>query len=322
MSNTLQEFLPEFRVSAFTTPEHDGRPYLVPTFEKTADMVDLRLVIVIIDFDPELDGFHLLVTRTLAGFFLLLLQFVAVLAVIQHLGHRRLRRFSDQHEVELFLSRTAERFLGIDDALLRSVRTDQTNLPDPYLLVDFQVFRYGLHLQNIMPSSIQRTTLAKKRARINGALPIKQRSEARSWGMTILTSVEQIRNVLTQNRVIAVLGANVREEKPAYYVPRYLEGAGYEVHPVNPVYTGRTLFGREVKTKLPDLDVAVDIVNVFRRSQDLPAHVDEILAMNPRPKVVWFQLGIQNNEVAQSLSDAGIDVVQNRCILVDHQRLI
>lgn len=140
--------------------------------------------------------------------------------------------------------------------------------------------------------------------------------------MSILTSPEQIRNVLTQNQTVAVLGANIREEKPAYYVPRYLENAGYDVHPVNPVHAGKTLFGKEVQTKLPDLDVAVEVVNVFRRSQDLPAHVDEILAMNPRPKVVWFQLGIQNDEVARRLSDEGIDVVQNRCILVDHQRLM
>lgn len=138
----------------------------------------------------------------------------------------------------------------------------------------------------------------------------------------ILTAIEDVKKVLTENRNVAVLGAHIKPSKAAHYVPKYLKDAGYEVYPVNPVYQAEILFGKKPFNTLSDLDSPIDIVDVFRRSEHLPDHIDDILAMKPLPKVVWFQQGIKNDEVAQKLSDAGIDVIQDRCMLADHQRLL
>ncbi len=140
--------------------------------------------------------------------------------------------------------------------------------------------------------------------------------------MAILTELADIRRVLLEYRRIAVLGAHPNEYKAAYYVPKYLASAGYEIYPVNPVYTGQMLFGKEIIPKLSGLQQAVDIVNIFRRSDALDSHLPEILALQPRPKLAWFQLGISNDEVAKALSEAGIEVIQNRCMLADHQRVL
>ena len=81
------------------------------------------------------------------------------------------------------------------------------------------------------------------------------------------------------------------------------------------------LFGERVRATLAEIGEPIDIVDVFRRAQDIPGHVEDILAMKPRPKVVWFQLGIKNDDAAKILEAAGIEVIQNRCTLADHQRL-
>ncbi len=133
---------------------------------------------------------------------------------------------------------------------------------------------------------------------------------------------EELRALLERSHTIAVLGASPRPERAAHYVPRYLQEQGYELLPVNPQYAPQEVFGHPSASNLADLDRAVDIVDVFRRSQDLPGHVEDILAMKPPPAVVWFQLGIRNDEVANALSAAGIDVVQDRCIMVDHRNLL
>ena len=140
--------------------------------------------------------------------------------------------------------------------------------------------------------------------------------------MAILTDIEEVKRVLRESETVAVLGANVRESKAAHYVPKYLYGEGYTIYPVNPVHDGKTLFGEPFCSNLRDLQKPIDVVDVFRRSDHLPEHVEDILAMEPRPRVVWFQSGIRHDEVAQELSDAGIDVIQSRCMLADHQRLL
>ena len=139
--------------------------------------------------------------------------------------------------------------------------------------------------------------------------------------MAILTDVNAVKQVLATHKRVAVIGAHKKEHKAAYYVPHYMQQEGYEVFPVNPAFKGEQLFNRSVVATLNDLNEDVDIVNVFRRSDALGEHVDDILSMRVKPAVVWFQLGIQNDAVAQTLSDAGIDVIQNRCMLADHQRL-
>jgi predicted CoA-binding protein len=94
------------------------------------------------------------------------------------------------------------------------------------------------------------------------------------------------------------------------------------VLPVNPTCAGRRLFGREVVPTLRELPLPADLVLVFRRPAALPEHEAELLGMKPPPAVVWFQLGIQHDGVAGRLEAAGIRAVQNRCMLVDHQRLL
>jgi predicted CoA-binding protein len=131
----------------------------------------------------------------------------------------------------------------------------------------------------------------------------------------------QLRELLSTSPTIAVLGIHREPEKAAFYVPEYLHDEGYRIIGVNPQFHGTELFGERVRNTLAEIAEPVDIVDVFRRAELIPEHVEDILAMKPRPKVVWFQLGIKNDDVAKVLEAAGITVVQNRCTLADHQRL-
>ena len=130
-----------------------------------------------------------------------------------------------------------------------------------------------------------------------------------------------VREILETVRTIAVVGARDKHEKAGFYVGEYLVGAGYEVTPVSPRLAGTRLWGRSVVASLKDVDAPIDLVNIFRRGPDVPQHLDEILAMEPLPKVVWLQLGIRNDAVASALEARGVQVVQNRCTLADHRRL-
>ncbi len=139
--------------------------------------------------------------------------------------------------------------------------------------------------------------------------------------MTELTHEHEIAAVLRGARTIAVLGAHEDPVKAACYVPEYLHAQGYRILPVNPALAGRELWGERVRARLADIAEAVDVVDVFRRPEALPGHLDDLLAMSPRPRVVWLQLGIRNDAFAAALVAAGIDVVQDRCTLADHRRL-
>lgn len=130
-----------------------------------------------------------------------------------------------------------------------------------------------------------------------------------------------VRRILEQARTVAVLGAHTDPSRPSHYVPAYLESKGYRILPVNPKFAGESLFDTPVVARLDALTVPVDVVDVFRRAEDLPGHVDEILAMRPLPRVVWFQQGIRNDAVADRFLARGIEVVQDRCMLADHKAL-
>lgn len=130
-----------------------------------------------------------------------------------------------------------------------------------------------------------------------------------------------IRAVLERTKTVAVLGAHFERHRAAFYVPDYLQAQGYRVIGVNPKLVNTELFGEPVVASLADVPVAVDLVDVFRRSELLPGHLEELLAMEPLPKVVWMQLGVRNDAIAATLVDAGVDVVQDRCTLADHRRL-
>ena len=136
-----------------------------------------------------------------------------------------------------------------------------------------------------------------------------------------LSSDNEIRRALEGARVIAVLGAHSEASRPAFYEPDYLKAQGYRIVPVNPRLVGTSLWGEPVLASLTEIGAPVDIVDVFRASAALPDHVEEILAMTPRPRLVWLQLGIRHAEVALTLRKAGIQVVQDRCTLADHRRM-
>lgn len=138
----------------------------------------------------------------------------------------------------------------------------------------------------------------------------------------LLTTPADIGELLAQTKTIAVLGIKTegQADQPAFYVPKYMQGAGFKIVPVPVYYPEVTeILGEKVFRRLADIEEDVDMINVFRRAQDIPAHVDDILAL--KPKSVWMQLGIYHKEVADELAQAGIKVVQDRCLMVDHRRL-
>ncbi|MBM3218771.1 MAG: CoA-binding protein [Candidatus Rokubacteria bacterium] len=128
--------------------------------------------------------------------------------------------------------------------------------------------------------------------------------------------------VLREARRVAVLGAKPDPREPAHYVPAYLQAHGYRILPVNPNFEGRTIFGERVVATLAELDEPVDVIDVFRRPTFLPGHAREILALSWKPRAVWFQLGIRHDGAAAELARAGIDVIQDRCMMPEHRRLL
>jgi predicted CoA-binding protein len=141
------------------------------------------------------------------------------------------------------------------------------------------------------------------------------------WRDNLVTEREDIARILRECKRIAVLGikTEAQRDQPAFYVPEYMARAGYDIVPVPVYYPEVTeILGRPVYRTVAAVPGPVDMVNVFRRSRDIPPHVDDILAA--RPKVVWLQLGIRHDGVAETLARAGIQVVQDRCLLVEHRR--
>ena len=142
-----------------------------------------------------------------------------------------------------------------------------------------------------------------------------------SWEDNLVTSQEGIAQIWRETKRVAVLGIKTEAQsgQPAFYVPDYLQRAGLEIVPV-PVYfpDATHILGQRVYRKVADVPGEIDMVNVFRRGQDVPPHVDDILAA--KPKVVWMQSGIRNDEAARRFAEAGIRVVQDRCAMVEHRR--
>jgi uncharacterized protein len=138
-----------------------------------------------------------------------------------------------------------------------------------------------------------------------------------AWRNHIIDDDAGIRALLERTRRIAVLGIKIPESRqPAYYVAEYAKKAGYEIVPVPVYYPEVTeILGEPVHRTVSDVPGEVDMVNVFRRPKDIDAHVDDILAKHPAS--VWFQLGIRNDPAAERFARAGIDVVQDRCLLVE-----
>ncbi|HUP48803.1 MAG TPA: CoA-binding protein [Thermoanaerobaculia bacterium] len=142
------------------------------------------------------------------------------------------------------------------------------------------------------------------------------------WQSNLITDSKGILALLRETKTIAVLGIKPEShaDQPSHYVPAHMAAAGYEIIPV-PVYFPevKEILGKPVFRKIAEIGRSVDMVNVFRRPNDIPPHVDDIVAA--RPRSVWFQLGIRNDEAARRLAEAGIKVVQDRCLMVEERRL-
>ena len=138
----------------------------------------------------------------------------------------------------------------------------------------------------------------------------------------ILDTDDRIGALLKETKTIAVLGIKTEAQagQPAFYVPKYMQDKGFKIIPVPVYYPEATaILGETVYRKLADVPEKIDLVNVFRRPQDIPPHLDDILAA--RPQAVWFQQGIRHDEAARILAENGIKVVQDLCLMVEHRYL-
>ena len=142
------------------------------------------------------------------------------------------------------------------------------------------------------------------------------------WQNNIIETDDELRELLRATKRIAVLGIKTAAQvgQPAFYVPQYLKNAGFEIIPVPVYYPEATeILGEKVYRKIADIPGEIDLVNIFRRPNDIPAHVEDILSK--RPKAVWMQSGIRNDAAAQIFAEAGIKVVQDACLMVEHRAL-
>ncbi len=127
---------------------------------------------------------------------------------------------------------------------------------------------------------------------------------------------EKIRRILRQNKTIAVVGLSAQWHRPSYFAAKYMQEHGYRVIPVNPTYDA--ILGEKCYKSLRDIPEKVDIVDCFRRSAEIPAIADDAIAIGA--KVLWMQLGVENAEARRKAEAAGLEVVENRCVKIEHGR--
>lgn len=144
-----------------------------------------------------------------------------------------------------------------------------------------------------------------------------------NWKSNFVTTDEEIESLLDTTKRIAVLGIKpeTHANQPAHYVPRYMQNVGYEIVPVPVYYPEATeILGHKVFRDLREIPGEIDMINVFRLPHDIPKHTVEIL--EAKPKSVWIQSGLRNDEVAEIFANSGIKVVQDLCLMVEHRALI
>ena len=134
-------------------------------------------------------------------------------------------------------------------------------------------------------------------------------------------SDDYIRDILDACKVIAMVGASANNIRPSYFAMKYLLEKGYRVIPVNPGQAGKEILGQTCYANLSDIPEPVDMVDIFRSSEAAASVVDEALALNPRPKVIWMQLSVRNDEAAAKAEAEGLKVVMNRCPKIEYGRL-
>lgn len=135
-----------------------------------------------------------------------------------------------------------------------------------------------------------------------------------------MTDDAELREILERCRTIAVVGIKAGADDDAFRVPLYMQQHGYRILPVSPKLS--RVLGERALPSLAAVEGPIDLVDLFRAAQHLPAHVDEILGLDPLPRAAWFQLGIRHDESARRLRAAGLRVVQDRCLMVEHARLL
>jgi predicted CoA-binding protein len=136
--------------------------------------------------------------------------------------------------------------------------------------------------------------------------------------VAVVDDIAGLRRILTQSRTLAVVGLSANWYRPSFFAAKYMQDHGYRVIPVNPNYT--EILGEHCYPDITSIPVPVDIVDCFRRSEEMPALAREAVAKGA--KVFWMQLGIANPEAERIATDAGLDVVSNRCVKIEHARLL
>ena len=134
-------------------------------------------------------------------------------------------------------------------------------------------------------------------------------------------SPDYIRDMLLSVKTIAMVGASSNEIRPSSFVLKYLLDKGFDVYPINPGIAGKTVHGRTVYASLKDVPVPIDMVDIFRNSEAAGEVVDEALALDPKPSVIWMQLTVRNDEAAARAEAAGIKVMMNRCPKMEYGKL-
>ena len=130
-----------------------------------------------------------------------------------------------------------------------------------------------------------------------------------------------ISGILNEVKSVAIVGASANDVRPSFFVTKYMIDKGYEVYPVNPGQAGKEILGRMTYASLADIPVAIDMVDIFRASNAVPAILDEVMKLSPLPKVIWMQLTVRHDEAAAKAEAAGIKVVMNRCPKIEYARL-
>jgi predicted CoA-binding protein len=132
---------------------------------------------------------------------------------------------------------------------------------------------------------------------------------------------DYIRGILDSVKTVAIVGASANEVRPSFFVTKYMIDKGYTVYPLNPGIAGQEILGRPVYASLADVPEPIDMVDIFRNSEAAAGVVDEALALDPLPKVIWMQLTVRHDEAAAKAEAVGIKVVMNRCPKIEYGKL-
>ena len=130
-----------------------------------------------------------------------------------------------------------------------------------------------------------------------------------------------LREILKSTKTIAMVGLSMNETRPSYFVGRYLHKRGYKIIPINAGHGGKDFFGQLVKSSIDEIDEPVDMVDIFRKPEAVPQIVDDSLAKLKGLKTIWMQIGIKHGSSARKARELGLNVVEDRCPKIEHQRL-